>query len=51
MYILDQKKLWECTLKISYDILRKQKAQFQIFIAIIDVVTQVNKTVLFVQNI
>ena len=34
----------------NYDILRKQKARFQIFIAIIDVVPQVNKNVLFIQK-
>ena len=51
MYILDQTKLWECRLKTNYDILRQQQARFQIFIAIIDVVPQINKTLLFVQNI
>ena len=49
--VLDQTKLRECRLKTNYDTLRLQKARFQTFIAIIDVVPQVNKTVLFVQNI
>ena len=43
-YILDQTKLWECRLMTNYDILRQQQARFQIFIAIIDVVPQINKT-------
>ena len=50
-YILDQTKLWECRLTTNYDILRQQQARFQISIAIIDVEPQINKTVLFVQNI